>query len=190
VLWVAGCARGCAGCVAGPILGPEAGEWHDVSALADEILRQPDTDGLTLSGGEPFEQAEALAELCQVLRASRAWSVMSYSGFQLHELRADPARSGLLGQLDLLVDGAFDVALQADLRWRGSSNQRIHHLSDRHRLDEFVRALDVSAGVEMRIGADGRTFWAGVPPRGFQSRLEASLARQGVLLAAAPETWT
>ena len=66
--------------------------------------------GLTLvgiSGGEPFAQAEAVADLVAAVRARRDMSVLCYSGFTLEHLRRSPAAGRLLGLLDILIDGPY-----------------------------------------------------------------------------------
>lgn len=97
----------------------------------DEIIAQmkknPLLDGITLSGGDPFEQADAFASLAE--KAKRAgYHVMTYTGYTWEELMDDkrPKWLRLLSATDLLVDGRFDLALKNDLLpFRGSSNQRM-----------------------------------------------------------------
>jgi anaerobic ribonucleoside-triphosphate reductase activating protein len=150
-----------------------------VGALAERILGWPDIDGLTLSGGEPFEQAGALARLCRTLRSRRDLSILAYSGFLLEEIAADAQKRALLATLDVLVDGPFVRARQADLLWRGSDNQRVHLLTDRHRT--LAGTLDgPGAGVELHVSRDGGVFWAGVPEPGFGARLTRLLAEEGI----------
>ena len=98
---------------------------------AGEILalmaKNPLLDGITLSGGEPFEQADAFAELAEM--ATRAgYHVMTYTGYTYEELLSGekPDRLRLLRTTDVLVDGRFELALKNDLLpFRGSSNQRL-----------------------------------------------------------------
>ena len=81
--------------------------------------------GVTFSGGEPFEQAEALLPLAKELKA-QGYHLMAFSGFTLEQLVQKPECRALLEQLDLLVDGPFIEAQKSlDLRFRGSRNQRI-----------------------------------------------------------------
>jgi anaerobic ribonucleoside-triphosphate reductase activating protein len=186
VVWVAGCPLRCRECIVPELLDPAAGAPVAVDALARRLLALPDVEGVTYSGGEPFAQAEALLELSRLLRAGRpGMSLMSYSGFPLRRLheRGTPAQRGLLAQLDLLVDGPYLPERHAQLRWRGSDNQRLHVLSARHR--ELAGAPDDPAGVELEVDVDGGIAWAGVPPeRNWRSALERRLADEGVLVEA------
>ena len=183
VLWLRGCTLKCAGCIAEPILERDEAAWVDVESLAEIITKQPILDGLTFSGGEPSEQAEALIALCDIVRGVRDVSIMSYSGRHLEALKAscDPAVLGFIDRLDILVDGPYVATRRSDLLWRGSSNQRVHLLTERH-ADWALRLDDPGDGVELRLRHDGSFFWAGVPPVDFQSRLNAAFEEMGVTL--------
>lgn len=175
VLWVQGCPLSCPGCVSPQWLPFTGGTRVPVGDLAAEILGT-DRDGLTISGGEPFSQAMALVALITEIRRHRDLSVMCYTGYSLAHLRRsrDPAVHELLESLDLLVDGPYIAARHGDLRWRGSDNQRIHLLTDRHAGD--LAGPDTSAGLDFAIRADGTLQWQGVPavPH-FKDRFEAAL---------------
>jgi anaerobic ribonucleoside-triphosphate reductase activating protein len=146
-----------------------------VDELAREIARTA-VDGLTISGGEPFAQAPALARLVAGVRERRDLSVLCYSGYRLSWLRerGDAAQHALLAQLDVLIDGPYSARLHADLRWRGSSNQRVHRLSARAMPE--LGGPDVGAGLQLEVTAAGEVQWLGVPPvPGFRQEFERSL---------------
>jgi len=178
VVWVAGCRLACPGCVTPELWDPEAGGVVAVERLAD-VLVAGAVDGVTLSGGEPFEQAEALAALICHIRARRpGLSVMAYSGYTRRTLerRRDHGAAQLLAQLDLLVDGRYVRGRHAALRWRGSSNQTIHDLSGRHAVD--LAAPDVPAGMHRHVLPGGQLRFTGVPPvPEFRDRLAEALER-------------
>ncbi|MFF5077412.1 4Fe-4S single cluster domain-containing protein [Actinoplanes sp. NPDC000266] len=175
VVWVQGCGIGCAECVSPQWIPFDHTRARDVAGLAGEIAERAD-DGLTISGGEPFAQADAVAELVAAVRARRDLSVMSYTGYTLEHLRAHgtPGQHRLLAQLDLLVDGPFLAHRQAALRWRGSANQRLHFLTGRH---AALRGdADLSAGLQIEVAADETVRWLGVPPvPGFRQWIENRL---------------
>lgn len=179
VVWVRGCARRCPGCIASPILDPGPALELEPAELVARVLESGD-EGVTFSGGEPLEQAGPLAAVAQLLR-SEGRSVMVYTGFVLEELReaADLDVQRLLALTDILIDGAFEHARQADLLWRGSSNQRVHLLSRRH--EELADQLDEpGAGVEVRLDRANNLFWAGVPTQGFVSQLRRAAEERGI----------
>ena len=175
VVWTQGCGLRCRGCLVPDTHDPAGGQPVDVEALAAALLADPAPTGLTLSGGEPFDQAAACADLVEHVRAARPdLSAMAYSGHRLERLRARPDAARLLRHLDLLVDGAYVERLHAPLRWRGSANQRIHLLSERHA--DLADAPDVTQGVEIGVSEHGTPFINGVPPfRDARTELERLL---------------
>ena len=130
---------------------------------------------MTLSGGEPFAQAAALAELVEQVKAARDLSVMSYTGYVLDHLRrhGSAAQHRLLDLLDILVDGPYVAGKHADLRWRGSANQRLHYLTSRHRREPD----DNGVGLQFEVDGDSAIQWLGVPAvRQFRVEFERRLA--------------
>lgn len=133
-VWVQGCPMRCAGCCNPDFLEFKEADRITADALADEILATDGIEGLTLLGGEPFAQAPALAALARRCRGA-GLSVMAFSGYTLEHLRRvdGPGWSDLLGELDLLVDGPYVASLHTtERRWIGSTNQRVHFLTERY----------------------------------------------------------
>ncbi len=159
VLWVAGCAKRCQECISPEMQDPAAGTLVPVDVLLRRLLRlDPELDGMTISGGEPFDQAPALVELLAGVRAERPdWSVMVYSGYALEEIQADPAgRATLLGQVDILIDGRFERDVPPNQAFMGSGNQRVHYLTAR---GETLRAaMEAAPMQQMNFGVGGGSF--------------------------------
>ncbi len=133
VLWVQGCGRSCPGCISPESHDKKAGKPIEAAALAWEIALSG-AEGLTISGGEPFLQPEALAELVKELRALRPdMGLIVYTGFTLEQLRQMPQAGAFLDQIDLLIDGPYIRELNDGRGLRGSSNQRILPLTDKYR---------------------------------------------------------
>jgi len=128
VVFAQGCRRRCEGCH-----NPETWSIGDgIEVAADEIIAQmlanPLTDGLTLSGGEPFLQVAQCVKVASAARES-GLDVWAYSGYTFEELivwaGSDPAVKELMDLIDVLVDGPFILAERTlSLKWRGSKNQR------------------------------------------------------------------
>jgi anaerobic ribonucleoside-triphosphate reductase activating protein len=164
-LWLQGCSIQCPGCCNPHLFTPSGGEPVAPGALLAEMAAVRDEiEGLTLLGGEPLDQAEALPPL---LRGARGLglSVMLFTGFTLEELRArrDPSVYDVLALVDVVVDGRFDASrLDAERRWAGSSNQRFHYLTDRYGPaierpgpGEPLRTVEVRLGLDGRMSANG-----------------------------------
>lgn len=163
-VWCQGCPLRCPGCISPAFLPFAGGEQWLVTDLADWLVALPDIDGATFSGGEPFAQAGALAALIDEVRSRRDLSMMAYSGFTIEHLRraGDADQRRLLERLDLLVDGPYVESQHGSLRWRGSANQRLHILTDRHA--DLAGQTDETAGLEASVRQDGSFGVIGVPP--------------------------
>ena len=134
-LWLQGCSLRCPGCCNPHLFEAEGGALVSVADLLAEVAAvRASIEGVTLLGGEPFEQAGALAAFASGVRAL-GLSVLSFSGYRLEELRArrDPGVEALLAATDVLVDGRYEAARPETTRlWAGSTNQRFHYLTDRY----------------------------------------------------------
>lgn len=122
-----GCPHHCEGCHNPQTHDFAAGYLEDVSSVVEKFKKDPLLKGVTLSGGEPFCQAEALILLCQEIKALKK-DIWAYSGYQYEQLmdNAAPKSKDLLSYIDVLVDGKYELAdRDLTLRFRGSSNQRI-----------------------------------------------------------------
>lgn len=89
-------------------------------------LQHPMVKGLSLLGGEPFQNTEELTKILLLIKEATTKSIWIYSGYTFEELMQDETQRKLLSLCDVLIDGRF-IAEQKDLtlRFRGSRNQRI-----------------------------------------------------------------
>ncbi len=128
-VFVQGCPHHCPGCQNPQTHDPAAGYDCEAERLLEEIAKNPLLRGVTLSGGEPIEQAEALLPFARAVRAlGKDLAIFSgYTFEQLLELSARrPAVRELLSLCFLLIDGRFVLAERdLTLRFRGSRNQRL-----------------------------------------------------------------
>jgi anaerobic ribonucleoside-triphosphate reductase activating protein len=166
-LWLQGCSIRCPGCCNPHLFDPRGGALVAVPALLAEVASvRSDVEGVTLLGGEPFEQAEALVAFARGVR-DLGLSVVAFSGYTREELeaRGDPAVAGLLASTDVLVDGRYEASRpETERLWAGSTNQRFHYLTGRYS-PAIERPLpeEPLRVVEVRIGADGRLAANGWP---------------------------
>ena len=166
-VWLQGCSIRCPGCCNPHMFDPEGGQAVEPAELLARLdLVRGQVEGITLLGGEPFEQAGQLVPFVRGARA-RGLSVVAFSGFRIEELRRDrpPGSRELLDELDLLVDGPYDASLPGSRRrWAGSDNQEFHFLTGRYSPGvEVVAAGEPERTVELRVGADGRLERSGWP---------------------------
>ncbi len=128
-IFTQGCPHNCEGCHNPQTHSFDGGYISHPENILKAIDADPLLKGVTFSGGEPFMQAEALSMLAEEIH-KRGLNVLSYTGFTYEELLNSfdkhPDREKLLMQCDYLIDGRFVLALRSlDLKFRGSSNQRI-----------------------------------------------------------------
>jgi anaerobic ribonucleoside-triphosphate reductase activating protein len=118
------------------------GKLVDVEQIAEEIKRDPLLDGVTFSGGEPFMQIREFAELAGSLdghRGFKAPRIVCYTGYSLEELLLIPQARILLDKIDVLIDGRFEKKHKSfELRFRGSSNQRVLDLKESLKCEKAV----------------------------------------------------
>ena len=120
-----GCPHRCPGCHNPGTHDFSGGKEIDVQRVLELAAQNPLLSGITLSGGEPFCQPEAMAELAKGARAM-GLHVMAYSGWTFEELLQKNEVRDLLESLDVLVDGRFvQEERSLKLAFRGSRNQRI-----------------------------------------------------------------
>lgn len=133
VIWVHGCSICCKGCINPQFADKEGGRTIAVNNLYKKIIQASDIEGVTFTGGEPFEQPKALSMLASKLK-SKGISVMCYSGYTLNELKRTNNQyiNALLDNIDILIDGRYVAKKEACLKWRGSLNQNVYFLSKRY----------------------------------------------------------
>lgn len=170
-VWVQGCLRRCPGCISPDTWNMEEGYDRDTAELAEEILNSG-CDGITISGGEPFLQAEALSDMLTRVRKKKDIGVIIYTGNTLEELKAQHSEyiERLLALCDLLVDGAYVEEQNDGKNLRGSSNQRALALTDRYQKE----ALDYGtrdAYVELFVHED-KIRMVGIPSKEMLDRMK------------------
>ena len=128
VVQVAGCSILCAGCYIPETHLRANGRLVSITEIILEIgEKSGEHDGVTILGGEPFDQPESLEILVKRLKA-KGYHLVIYSGFTLENLLARNSQSinRILAKTDLLIDGAFQPELASNAgEYRGSSNQRL-----------------------------------------------------------------
>lgn len=162
VVWMQGCTLGCAGCFNPATHGPGDGREVALAELVAELdaaRAAGPIEGLSLSGGEPLQQAPAAAALLDAARA-RGLSTLAFSGYTLAEIRALPGGPDVLARLDVLIDGRYVAGQRLATGLRGSANQTIQLLSDR-----YTRAdVEATPVAEIRIDPRGEVVLTGVDP--------------------------
>lgn len=183
VLWVSGCRRRCPGCFQPHFFNFNVGNRISVDELADSILCLTGIEGITFSGGEPFEQSAALGSLCRRLKEKSDLSILAYTGYQYEVLEQSQDKYGmLLKWIDILIDGEYREELAGPYLWRGSSNQRIHYFNPEVEQAES-KELTEPGIEEIQIAIyDDKMVLTGFPGSDVQEGLRNSLKSRGIVL--------
>lgn len=179
-IWFQGCSIRCEGCISADTWGPGRG-GTTVEHVIDSI--EPwftSADGITISGGEPFDQASALHLLLSSIKAQTAIDILVYSGYPLERI-VDNVHV-MAGLIDALVTDPYDLRAPQTLALRGSDNQRLHLLTllgaDRFAgFDRNAHAEEMT--LDLMFDEDGAAWIAGIPRTGDMQRLTRILADQG-----------
>jgi anaerobic ribonucleoside-triphosphate reductase activating protein len=200
-IWVQGCPLACRGCMARDTWTPDTGADVPVSDLAGLWRRAAGSgaDGITVSGGEPLAQPEALtcllteADAIRVMlgrqdttagRPPRQLDILVYTGYEPAEFTPEQHRA--VAAADVLITGRFDITAPTGLIWRGSANQEmiLRTPLGQERYANMVGHVPARAPIQASVTDDG--IWLiGVPRSGGMGALERGLRQRGVHLGAA-----
>lgn len=189
-IWVQGCSIHCKKCVSMDTWESDAKRALRVADILAWCRNTANEgwDGVTISGGEPFDQAQGLRALLSGLHVWRKESgndfdILCYSGYPLRTLEAK--HGALLGMLDAVIPEPYIENAPPAAIWCGSSNQHIVPLSERGRL-KYAPYVDLPLDAntkQMQMSVDGNRVWMiGIPARGDMERLESLCLTRGLSL--------
>lgn len=139
--FVTGCSLNCKNCFNKEYQDHNFGEkWtSDTTKVLISYLKDPNVSGLTILGGEPFENLDGLVDIVKMIRKEIDKSIWIYSGYTFEILiRIEKARE-LLKLIDVLVDGPFiEEKKDLTLAFRGSKNQRIIDVKNSLNEDKII----------------------------------------------------
>ncbi len=173
-VWFAGCPRRCKGCVSPELqVSTPMQECDIIKRIRHENLCG--ITGLTVSGGEPFMQTEALLLLVEYFKDKGIDDILVFTGYTLAELRArnDAATTAALNAIAVLVDGEYEEDSDVGQRLAGSSNQVMHFLNDAYRA-EYEEYCKQPRAVQTSL-LNGVYYFVGLPPKGKAEQLRNSI---------------
>jgi anaerobic ribonucleoside-triphosphate reductase activating protein len=179
-IWFQGCSIRCPGCISADTWATDKGKTT-LERLLEQIgswLSQ--ADGITVSGGEPFDQPDALLFLLASLRERTTGDILVYSGYPIEHL--EPILLKARGQIDVLISDPFQIDETHARPLRGSDNQRMHLLTElgRKKFCAYERPLTESdKSLDVMFDEDGSAWFAGIPSRGDFQRLKDLLNSEG-----------
>lgn len=147
VLFSQGCVHNCEGCFNKETHSFNGGNLMDMDEIIKDIIDSPFIKGVTFSGGDPWEQADKFAYIGEKLK-EKDINIWSYTGYTFdYIIENKDKRAGwndLLNVVDVLIDGKFELRnKKSDLRYKGSSNQRIIDVKESI-ISKKLKTLDTS----------------------------------------------
>jgi len=179
-VWFHGCSRDCPGCIAKSM--NSSGQFEELSAeaLYERVRVSRGIEGITLSGGEPLEQdCEELTRFLRLVNSDpRRLSVICFTGYLLEEVR-NTSKIAILDYIDVLIDGPYIDSQNDNAGLRGSTNQRIHFLTERY-ASQMQSFFDASArNLEIGVEFNSDVVINGIPQRGFVKDFSQKLQEAG-----------
>jgi len=179
-IWFQGCSIRCRGCVSKDTWVAGKGEIviDDLMVTIASWLEQ--TDGITISGGEPFDQEDALGKLLAAIRARTNVDILIYSGYPYEKIA--PAIERFKGLIDALITDPYNNNVPQSLALRGSDNQRLHFLTPlgEAKFRQYERLQKPSdKSFDIMFEEEGSVWLAGIPLRDDMKHLKTVLAKEG-----------
>jgi len=186
-IWLQGCTIRCRSCCSLDTWEFAADRGMNVASLVDwcRDVSVGSLDGITISGGEPFDQPEALLVLLEALgrwrsEEQRRFDILLYTGYSERRVRRDFAEH--VRNLDAVVAGPFRENAGGEKSYCGSDNQQILLCSP---IAEERYGPERLAGWKsgMQVAADDEGIWMiGIPRPGDLMRFEAGCLKRGLVL--------
>lgn len=178
-IWVQGCTLACEGCINEMIWTKKKGKNVSVFELYEFINSISEGyDGVTISGGEPFQQYEQLITFVYLIKTRTKLSVHCFTGYEIKELEILYPDKLFMNYIDYLVDGRYVKELHSNDGIAGSSNQKTYHI--------FLGiANETSFPKEndrwsLNVSTDGSVYMAGIPKDFEISQLSQDLESVGI----------
>ena len=179
-IWLYGCNRRCKGCIS-----PQLQEFNYSKNISvdrlierlDSVLDNHEVDGITISGGEPFEQAQELDDFLEKI-STKVKDVLLYTGYTIEELKGkeSPVIENILKKVSVLIDGEYRENENKGHAIKGSENQRIIYNDDavRQLYEQYIDCCSSKKRLQNFELSDG-VFTVGIPEKGTMEKLEKQL---------------
>ena len=181
-IWFSGCSRRCRGC-SNPELQERDPRFktgrETVLRMIAAVREISAVDGFTLTGGDPFDQPEALRELFPALREISP-DILAYTGYRISELRSRGYRD-ILDMITVLIDGPYVESRNSGCFLRGSDNQKIHIL-DRSRASFYGDYLRNGRNEVQNFRTRDGFISVGIHRPEYPRELQEALRSRGVFI--------
>jgi anaerobic ribonucleoside-triphosphate reductase activating protein len=160
-IWFQGCTLHCPACFNPDTHSKEPAHLMTVCDLLARVMSHDrEIEGITVTGGEPLQQAEGLLALLLGVRSATSLSVVLFSGFSERQIRRMRLGDRILQLVDVLVAGRYVAQSHLGTGLRGSANQQVHLLTPRYQIQDLMS----TPASEIHIDPHGNALVSGILP--------------------------
>jgi anaerobic ribonucleoside-triphosphate reductase activating protein len=160
-LWLQGCSIQCPGCFNPATHDPSAGVWMSIPSIVRHIQSsQAAIDGITISGGEPLDQALELADLLEAMKQEISLPILLFTGYTLDEISDDPDKETILNLVDAVIFGPYQRNNPSPSGFPGSTNKQILLITNAYTQKDFA----LVPAAEITITPSGELILSGTDP--------------------------
>lgn len=166
VIWTVGCPRRCHNCSNSELQQEGQGKLASIKGIVESLRgRRNEIEGVTITGGDPFLQAEPLEKLVELLKENISGDILIYTGYTLEELREIKSDSinNILNNISVLIDGPYVEELNDNKGIRGSNNQRVHIMNPSY--EHLYEGAEYCVREVENIFYSNNVIHAGIPLR-------------------------
>jgi len=178
-IWAQGCTLGCKGCVNNTLWSKTGGKSISIVDLFNWVASfQKDFDGLTISGGEPFQQYEQLITFLHLIKSKTDLNVVCFSGYYFKELVELFPDKLFLKYIDILIDGRYIEEQHDDSNLKGSLNQTIYKI--------FKGVAEIESEIKspkkwsVKVDLNNQIYMAGIPKNNELEEICHNLNKVGI----------
>lgn len=178
-IWVQGCNLACEGCINQMLWSKRKGKSIPVYEVFNIIKNiEEGYDGITISGGEPFQQYEQLIAFVYLIKTQTKLNIQCYTGYELNELSTLYQDGLYLKFIDYLVDGRYVQSQHEDENIKGSKNQNYYQIINGKaiKFDSDFKSKKWSVNVSL----EGNIYMAGIPMKSDIKNLISDLQNKGI----------
>jgi anaerobic ribonucleoside-triphosphate reductase activating protein len=178
-IWMQGCSIHCNGCINQSLWDKKKGKVVPVLSVYELIIDIcHDYNGITITGGEPFDQYPQLMAFCMLIKRKTNLNILCYSGYYLSELENKFHDKAFYQCIDYLIEGRFEKRRPTENMMKGSENQSIYRFSEckaiKIEMDNMEKTWSLKCDGEM-------VYMAGVPGKNDMNILAKSLSLSGLI---------
>jgi anaerobic ribonucleoside-triphosphate reductase activating protein len=179
-IWVQGCSIRCKSCINSSLWENGKGKQVSIPALFEIVnLLGNDFDGITITGGEPFDDYPQLMAFATLIKRKTALHILCYTGYYLHELESKFPDKAFYTCIDTLIDGPYDKDQPASESDKGSDNQTRYNIINGKPTETDQ---DRSEKIWSLKCTNNTVYMAGIPAKNEMKTINQNLMKDGIHL--------